>query len=106
MKRGKSRNTDRMVELLSACIRAGHHPRLWKEALVCIIPKPNRADYTLAKNFCPISLLECLGKLLEKVVAKLIYRDLAKHALVPTTQFGGRNTSSTLDAGLTVLHNI
>jgi hypothetical protein len=95
-----------MVELLSACIRAGHHPRLWKEALVCIIPKPNRADYTLAKNFRPISLLECLGKLLEKVVAKLIYRDLAKHALVPTTQFGGRNASSTLDAGLTVLHDI
>ena len=99
-------NPDRMVELLSACIRAGHHPRLWKEALVCIIPKPNRADYTLAKNFRPISLLECLGKLLEKVVAKLIYRDLAKHALVPTTQFGGRNASSTLDADLTVLHNI
>ena len=99
-------NPDQNVELLSACIRAGHHPRLWKEAVVCIIPKPNRADYTLAKNFCPISLLECLGKLLEKIVAKLIYRDMANHALVPTMQFGGRNASSTLDAGLTVLHDI
>jgi hypothetical protein len=73
---------------------------------VCVIPKPNRADYTLAKNFRPISLLECLGKLLEKVVAKLIYSDMAKYALVPTTQFGGRNASSTLDAGLTLLHDI
>jgi hypothetical protein len=61
----------------------------------------------LAKNSRPISLLECLGKLLEKVVAKLIYRDIKKHALIPTTQFGGRNaSSSTLDGGLTLLHDI
>ena len=97
---------ERLTNLLSACLRAGHHPRLWKEAVVCVIPKPNRADYTMAKNFRPISLLECLGKLLEKIVAKLIYRDMSKHDLVPSTQFGGRNTSSTLDAGLTLLHDI
>lgn len=97
---------DRLANLLSACLRAGHHPRPWKEAIVCVIPKPNRADYTLAKNFRPISLLECLGKLLEKIVAKIIYGDMAKYALVPTTQFGGRNASSTLDAGLTLLHDI
>jgi hypothetical protein len=71
-----------------------------------VIPKVGRADYTLAKNFHPISLLECLGKLLEKVVAKLIYRDMAKHLLVPTAQFWGRNASSTLDTGLTLVHDI
>jgi hypothetical protein len=85
---------------------AGHHPKHWKEAIVCVIPKPNRADYTLAKNFRPISLLECLGKLLEKVVARLIYRDMDKYPIVPTTQFGGRNASSMLDAGLVLLHDI
>lgn len=94
------------MNLLEACLRAGHHPRLWKEAVVAVIPKPKRLDYMLAKNFRPISLLECLGKLLEKVVAKLIYRDITKHDLVSTTQFGGRNASSTLDAGLALLHDI
>jgi hypothetical protein len=97
---------ERMVNLITACLKAGHHPCLWKEAIVSMIPKPNRADYTLAKNFRPISLLECLGKLLEKVVAQLIYGEMANHDLVPTTQFGRRNTSSTLDMGLTLLHNI
>jgi hypothetical protein len=101
-----SADPERVLNLLTACLRAGHHPRVWKEATVCVIPKPNRADYTLAKNFRPISLLECLGKLLEKVVAKLIYRDMSRHSLVPTTQFGGRNSSSTLDAGLTLVHDI
>jgi hypothetical protein len=99
-------DADRIVNLFKACLRAGHHPRLWKEAVVCVIPKPKRADYSLAKNFRPISLLECLGKLLEKVIAKLIYSDMTKHTLVPTTQFGGRNASSTLDAGLTLLHDV
>jgi hypothetical protein len=60
----------------------------------------------LAKNFRPISLLECLGKLLEKVVTRLIYMDMDKHPIVPTTQFGGRNTSSTLDTGLSLVHDI
>jgi hypothetical protein len=31
---------------------------------------------------------------------------MTKYALVPTTQFGGRNTLSTLDTGLTLVHNI
>jgi hypothetical protein len=95
-----------MMDLFTACLRAGHHPHPWKEAVVCVIPKPNRADYTLAKNFRPISLLECLSKLLEKIVAKLIYREMNKHTLVPTSQFGGWDVSSTLDAGLTLLHDI
>jgi hypothetical protein len=95
-----------LLNLLSACLKLGHHPRPWKEAIVCVIPKPNCADYTLAKNFRPISLLECLGKLLKKLVAKIIYRDMAKYGLVPTTPFGVVDTSSTLDAGLTLLHNI
>jgi Reverse transcriptase (RNA-dependent DNA polymerase) len=95
-----------MVSLLSACLKAGHHPKPWKEAVVCVIPKPNRADYTLTKNFWPISLLGCLGKLLEKVVVKLIYSDMANYPLVLITQFRGQNISSTLDVGLTILHNI
>ena len=94
------------MNLLTACLKAGHHPKPWKEAIMCVIPKPNHADYLLAKNFWPIFLLECFGKLLEKIVAKLIYSEMAKYALVPTMQFGGRNMSSALNAGLTLLHNI
>ena len=39
-------------------------------------------------------------------MVKIIYSKMAKYMLVPTTQFGGRNASSTLDVGLTLLHNI
>ena len=44
-------DTDCLMDLFVGCLRAGHHPQQWKEAVVCIIPKPGQADYTLAKNF-------------------------------------------------------
>ena len=31
---------------------------------------------------------------------------MTKFPLIPTTQFGGHNMSSTLDTGLTLIHNI
>jgi Reverse transcriptase (RNA-dependent DNA polymerase)/Endonuclease-reverse transcriptase len=97
---------DTIFDLVSGCVRAGHHPLIWRLAIVCAVPKPNRADYSLAKNFRPISLLECMGKLVEKLIARLLYREIINHDLIPTNQFGGRMASSTLDAGLTLLHDI
>jgi hypothetical protein len=47
-----------------------------------------------------------MGKLVEKLIARLLYREIIHHDLIPTNQFGGRMASSMLDAGLTLLHNI
>jgi len=95
----------RVTRLFNACVTAGHHPKEWREATIAVIPKPGRADYSLPKNYRPIALLECLGKLLEKTLARRIYFDLNTHNLVPTNQFGARDSSSTLDAGLVLLHD-
>ena len=90
--------------ILHVC--AGHHPLIWRQAIVCAVPKPHRADYSLAKNFRPVSLMECMGKLVEKLMARLIYSEIIRFDLLPTNQFGGRMASSTLDAGLTLTHDI
>ena len=74
--------------------------------MVCVIPKLKQADYTIAKNYCPISLLKCMGKLLKKVVVHLIYSNLTNFSLVPTNQFGRWVSSSMLDTGLALLYNI
>ena len=47
-----------------------------------------------------------MGKLVEKLIAHLLYREIINHNLLPTNQFGGCMASSTLDAGLTLLHDI
>ena len=36
------------------------------------IPKPGKDDYSLAKSYRHISLLNCLGKMVEKVAAELV----------------------------------
>jgi hypothetical protein len=34
-----------------------------------IIPKPNKLDYSSIKAYCPMMLLNCLGKVMEKLMA-------------------------------------
>ena len=67
---------DTLTDVITGCVRAGHHPLLWREAVVCAVPKPHRVDYSLAKNFHPVSLLECMGKLVEKLMARLLYSEI------------------------------
>ena len=94
-----------MLNLIESCIKAGHYLTMWRKAIVCVVPKPNCVDYLLAKNFHPISLLKCMGKLVEKLITHLLYREIINHNLLPTNQFGGHMASSTLDAGLMLLHD-
>jgi ribonuclease HI len=71
-----------------------------------VVPKPNKPDYASLSAYRPIQLTECLGKILDKIVAKRIQFDVAYFELVPTTQFGGRILSSTIDAGLSLVQDI
>jgi hypothetical protein len=82
-----------------------HHPR-WKSSVTVAIPKPNKPSYSDPKAYRPIQLLECLGKLMEKIVAKRITYDISKYEIVPFEQFGGRSSSSCIDAGLSLVHDI
>src|SRR6266702_3597214 len=92
--------------IFDACLRLGHHPSFWRKAVVMVIPKPGKDDYLQAKSYHPISLIECLSKLLEKVVAKRLLFDADKHSLLPITQFGTRAFSCMVDVGLTLLHDV
>jgi hypothetical protein len=52
----------------------GVHP--WKHAMVIILNKPNKLDYSQPKAYRPISLLECSAKLMEKIIAKRVNKDI------------------------------
>ena len=60
-----------MVALIRTHIRLGVHPDSWKVARGVAIPKPGKDDYSAAKAYRVISL-NCLGKMIEKVVAMLV----------------------------------
>ena len=68
--------------------------------------KPNKADYSQPQAYHLITLLECLGKLLEKIVAKRLSYMVGRHELILGTQFGRWSNSSTIDAAMTFVYDI
>jgi Reverse transcriptase (RNA-dependent DNA polymerase) len=84
--------------IFTQALRLGKHP--WGDALVVIIPKPGKSDYMVAKAYRPISLLECCGKLLEKVVVARFSWEVDHLSLIGNRQFGSRHHYSAPDAAL------
>jgi hypothetical protein len=97
---------DMLVDVVRAAVTLGTHHPSWKQSVIAVIPKNNKKDMSLPKSHHPIQLVECLGKLVEKLVAKRITYDLGRYELMPFNQFGGRSNSSCLDAGLSLTHDI
>ena len=95
-----------MTTLYSNILELGFHPACLKSANVAVVPNPNKPNYTLAKAYRPIALLECLSKVLEKVITKRLNFYVNKYELIPNTQFAGRTKSSVEDAGLCLTHDI
>ena len=92
----------RFTSLYNGCLDWETHP--WLAAKVVPIPKPNKADYSVPKAYRPISLLECCGKLLEKLVARRILHDLNTFNILPNSQFGSRDNYCATDAALALAH--
>ena len=55
-----------LVDIINASIRLAHLPSIWKHANIIMIPKPMK-DHSQPENFRPISLLNTLSKLCERV---------------------------------------
>jgi hypothetical protein len=65
---------DIFYKLYSKLIEKGYHLTQWREAIGIILKKQNKPDYSNPKAYRIISLLNCLGKTAEKIVAtKLEY---------------------------------
>ncbi|GKU21344.1 unnamed protein product [Fusarium langsethiae] len=92
--------------LFNACIKLGYFPACFKTALVCIIPKPDKASYASAKSWRPIALLCSLGKLFEKFLANCLKKVTIDNFLLPTSQYGapGRSTTECIKTLLQTIH--
>ena len=60
-------------EVVSA-LRGGYIPDRWRDMGVVLIPKPER-DLTQTRNWRPLNLINCIGKVGEKVVAGRIQEE-------------------------------
>ncbi|KAB5587693.1 RNA-directed DNA polymerase from transposon BS [Ceratobasidium theobromae] len=102
----KSAPGDLIEVLYNAMLSLEYHPVCLKNALITPIPKPNKFDFASPKVYRPISLLETLSKLFEKIMAAQFTTLSGLHGLIPPEQFGGKDMTSCMDARLSLVHDI
>ena len=78
----------------------GHHPKCWRQAIGITLAKPNKPDYSSPKAYRIISLLNCLGKVLERILAKRLGQMAESGPLLHDSQMGGRQKRSAVDTAL------
>ena len=55
-------------------IQLGYHPTEWKKARRILFEKGKKQDFGLVKSYQVISLLNCIGKVVDKVVVMDLLR--------------------------------
>ena len=78
------------------CLRIGYFPKEWKHAKAIMIPKPGK-DLSLAKNYRPISLLSCIGKIFERLLAGRLSHYLESNRYFNKNQSGYRRGKMSSD---------
>ena len=84
-----------LLAIYNACLRLNYMPYVWKTAIVRIIPKPGKDDYSKTNAYRPIGLLSTMGKAFERIIANRISGHLLNNGHLSTSQFGfvaGRST--------------
>uniref|UniRef100_A0A1B0CBY7 Reverse transcriptase domain-containing protein n=1 Tax=Lutzomyia longipalpis TaxID=7200 RepID=A0A1B0CBY7_LUTLO len=85
-----------LLSLYNEVFSEGQLPELWKNAVVVPILKPGK-DPLQPVSYRPISLLSCLGKVMEKMIAVRLTWWLESNELIPRNQSGFRKARSTTD---------
>ena len=78
------------IYIYNICLKIGYFPKAWRQATGIMIPKPDK-DPKITTNYRPISLLSCIGKLFEKILANRIRGELEEKSFFNIWQLGYRN---------------
>ena len=94
-----------LATIYNSCITISYFPDHWKLAKIIMLPKPNK-DHSSPLNYRPISLLNSLAKLFEKVLLKRLHFILKKLNLIREDQYGFKKGHSTTHALLRLIERI
>jgi hypothetical protein len=83
-----------LTKLFNAVLRWQYIPPAWKHARMVSILKPGK-DPTLPSSYRPISLLDTVGKVFEKILLARVVREVKERGLLRDEQFGFRPRYST-----------
>jgi hypothetical protein len=94
-----------IVKQFNKSLTLTYFPTQWKETKIIMLPKPGK-DHTSPLSYRPISLLNSLGKLLEKIIMKRLNFQLRNLSIIRNDQYGFKRGHSTTHALLRSVERI
>lgn len=85
-----------LLETFNACLSKGEFPTPWKRQRLVLIPKPNKPPDD-PSSYRPLSILDVIGKLLEKLLLARMEEHLKNVDELSSRQFGFTKGKSTID---------
>ena len=99
-------DSDRITSVVLQAIRLQYHPQKWRHAKGVLLEKLNKRDRTLVKSYRVISLLNCLGKVVEKLVAEQLSQFCETNGKLHKGQMGARKHRSAIDAAAILVQKV
>jgi hypothetical protein len=83
-----------LAQIFNSILLTHQFPTMWKHARVISVLKPGK-DPALPSSYRPISLLDTIGKIFEKILLARILHELSERSLLRDEQFGFRPRHNT-----------
>ncbi len=92
--------------MYSNLIKSDYHSKIWREDTEIILKKSNKLNYSISKTYRIITLLNCLDKIVKKLIAMwLSYTAKTNDKLLDFDQMRDRKQRSVIDAVLNLVHD-
>jgi ribonuclease HI/exonuclease III len=96
----------KVLKLFQGCLQLGYHPKCFRHAILAILQKPKKSDYSCPASYRPIALLSVLGKGLERLVAWSMAWIAIRYKVLASQQFGALPLRSAVDLTTCLTHDI
>ena len=97
---------DHLYYIYRAIFKLDVYPDKWRESTTVVLRKPGKPSYEEPKVYCPIALLNTLGKLFSSLITDNLSHFCKTRDALPKHQFGGRPVRCTSDCMLLLTHSI
>jgi hypothetical protein len=91
-----------ITAIYNGCLRRGTFSTRWKKSMILPITKPGNAGSDDVSKFCPISLLDIGGKVLEMILINRINHHVFSQGFMNENQFGFTPQKGTIDATMAI----
>lgn len=99
-------DADRITSLAMQTLRLQYHPKNWRHTRGVLIEKSKKRDRTLIKSYRVISLLNCLVKVVEKLVAEQLSQFYERFGKLHKGQTGAKKRRSAIDVAAILVQQV